>query len=301
MEIKYRYYKDKVIELHKLGYSPIQMEKEIPVESTTLKKWHSRLNLTVNKYNKNIHHNVIVTKDRFIECYNKGLSDLEMANELKISRRGVCKLRSEYGLIKNTESGRRNPTESLSLDDYGASALIGTLLGDGYLAKVNDKNIRGTLAHSIKQLSYLKHKHFIFKNIAAVNIDTYICNLNGKQHPGARFNFISNPYLLDYYNNLYNNRVKYISDWFIERYNNIALAYHYMDDGTKPKYGYILCTYGFSKECVIKLNNHLRKKFNFKTTIRKDNTIYIKSESVKDFNKEVAQFIIPTMQYKLHI
>lgn len=301
MEIKYRYYKDKVIELHKLGYSPIQMEKEIPVESTTLKKWHKRLNLPINKYNKDIHQNVTVTKEEFLEVYNEGLSDLEIGNRLKLSRRGVCKIRAEYGLVKNTESGRRTPVEMLTLDSFGESALIGTMLGDGYMYKKDNKNVKGTLAHSIKQIEYLKHKHKVFENISAVNIDCYEINLKGTIHKAARFNFISNSYLSKFYDNLYENKIKYISDWVIERYDEISLAYHFMDDGSKGNSGYVLCTHGFDLESVKRLTKCLRNKFNLKTTIRKDKAIYIKAESVKKFNKLVSKYIIPSMQYKLHI
>lgn len=305
MELKYRYYKKALIEMYNEGYSPIQMEKEIPVKVQTIKAWHKRLGLSVNKFNKEIdkkYHSKSFSSEEFIQAYNACKDDLSIANTLKISRRQVCKIRAELNLLPKKVSGRYKCDEKITLDRFGESALVGCLLGDGYLKKTSENhNTSGIIAHSVKQSKYIKHKHKLFSSISGSNLVkcTYTANRD-KKHEGLRFNFLNNPYLDDFYDNLYVNDSKVISDYILNKYNDISLAYHFMDDGTKTKNGYSIGTYGFSLKCVKKLASKLRDEFKLKVTIRKDRTIYIKKTSVSDFNLLVSKYIIPSMQYKLH-
>ena len=304
MELKYRYYKESLIKLHRLGYSPVQMEKEIPVKRSTIKLWNNRLNLPINKFNKDIHnkyHSINFTIDDFTNAYNISSSDIEIANILKISRREVCKVRKELNLPAKSKKGRSIPSEKIILDSFAESAFVGCLLGDTHLNKANNNNTKGTIAHSVKQSEYIKHKHKLFKDISSVNLSTCEYTANRKtKHEGLRFNFLSNPYLNKFYDIVYVNKQKTISKELLDYYDNVSLAYHFMDDGTKSKNGYVFCTYGFDIDSVNKLNSLFRNKFNLKTSIRKDRTIYIKKQSIKTFNELVSDFIIDSMKYKLH-
>lgn len=304
MEIKYRYYKERIKDMHNKGYSPIQIEKEIPIKVSTIKAWLTRMKLTPNRFNKTVDVKHSTTWDgennTFIAAYNDSTCDLEIANKLNISRRHVTKIRNSLGLSRKVSSVKTPTKESMSLKPLAESALIGCLLGDGYL-NMRGVNAAGGIAHSVKQIEYIKHKHNLFSDIASDNITKCIYTSNRfKQHEGVRFNFLANPYLNQFYDNLYLDNVKVISEFFLSKYNNISLAYHFMDDGTKLKSGYSIGTYGFSRSDVKKLSNHLRNNMGLKTTIRKDNTIYIKKESVKLFDLLVIKYIVPSMKYKLH-
>lgn len=304
MELKYRYYKDIIIDLHNKGYSPIQMEKEIPVRACTIKKWHNKLSLKCNKFSQEVHikyHNIRFTEDDFLRVYQLSSSDLEIGNKLKISRRHVSRTRQRLNLPNKSRKGRVKSNESICLSKCKEGALIGCLLGDAYLIKRKNCNTSGAIAHSVRQAEYIKHKHLLFENISCKSLNkcTYTANKKNK-HLGLRFLFLSNSYLDQFYDNLYVENNKVISEWIIERYTPVSLAYHFMDDGTKTKSGYVLCTYGFDRDSIDRLTNKLRKDFNLKTTIRKDKTIYIKKESVSKFNKLVYKHIIPSMKYKLH-
>ena len=309
MEIKYRIYKDKVLEMHKLGHSPIQMEKEIPVESTTLKKWHSRLGLEINRFNKEIDTKQKEVKSfnigDFNEAYQSGLTDLEIANELKISRRHVCKIRQELGYEKNGEKGRTMPNEFLSLDSFGESAFVGVMLGDGCLQRPKGKNTRCTIGHSLKQLEYVKHQHEIFSKVAGANLDYYTIKLKHKgeidEHKCVRFHFICNAYFNEYQKELYPEGKKIIPKFILDKYNEISLAYHFMDDGSKTVSGYKIATCGFTTEYINRFRRFLESKFNLNTTLQKDKSIYIPAKSRSLFTSLVKPYIIPSMLYKLHL
>tara|TARA_R110001592_G_scaffold150202_2_gene375965 strand:- start:1721 stop:2407 length:687 start_codon:yes stop_codon:yes gene_type:complete len=90
--------------------------------------------------------------------------------------------------------------------------------------------------------------------------------------------------------------------------NEESLAYWYMDDGNKDKYGYVLNTQGFSLRDNERLADALGKCFKFEVNIHKDNNyqtgkrghrLYITARSRDNFTKVVKDYILPSFKYKL--
>lgn len=72
-----------------------------------------------------------------------------------------------------------------------------------------------------------------------------------------------------------------------------------MDDGNKTKYSYVFNTQSFNlneRNFLIKL---LKRKFNIKCSLQKDNSIYIFSESSIFFYNLIFPYILESMKYKL--
>jgi hypothetical protein len=303
--IKYRYYIKLVNQMHAEGFSPSQMQREIPVRVNTLKTWHDQLSLKINSFNETVHtnynHKRTLTKEEFSSVYDESLTDLEMSVKAKVSRRQFSKLKLLYGYNKVVNKVKVQNKEVICLKDYSEQALLGIMLGDGHLRKGVNRNTHGTMAHSIKQRDYLLHKYDLFKDISTgIKYYNAICSNNGRRYKACKFYLLSNPYLNKFYDNLYINNKRELTQWYIDKYTYISLAYHFMDDGSKSKNGYVLHTYAFAIKDINSFRSMLKKRFSLKTTLRKDNTVYIKKESVNIFNKHVVKYIHKSMLYKLH-
>jgi hypothetical protein len=308
MLIKKRFYIEQITKYNEEGYSPIQMEKLIPVDHTTIKKWLVEINLKENKFNRELDkkHEIEFSESKFLELCSQGLTDLEIGVKMYLSRRRVCRLRNSYNIAKNIDSVKKKTKEEIQLSYFAESALIGCILGDGYLHRCENHNAKGRICQGIKQEAYLKHKYELFKEIANENFKFDKIRLTDRKtgivkiHKSISFSFLSNGYLNKFYDNIYIDNVKKITDFAIEKYNEISLAYHFMDDGCKSKSGFKLCTYGFELEDIKKLSNHLRNNFDLKTTIQKSKCIYIKKESAETFINIVGKYIVPTLKYKIN-
>lgn len=82
-------------------------------------------------------------------------------------------------------------------------------------------------------------------------------------------------------------------------YTEIAMAFHYMDDGYKSKNGYVLGTNCFSVSDVTKFSEFLYSKFGLVTSIWKNHQIYIQKESAEKFKNLISPYVCKCMKYKL--
>jgi hypothetical protein len=74
----------------------------------------------------------------------------------------------------------------------------------------------------------------------------------------------------NYYNEFYKDGKKIVPLNFISNLNEKSLAYWFMDDGHKTKFGYVLNTQSFTLEECSFLSNLLNKKFNLLVSIHID-------------------------------
>ncbi len=86
----------------------------------------------------------------------------------------------------------------------------------------------------------------------------------------------------------------------------LALAIWIMDDGGKSSMGLKLSTQCFTKEEVLLLSNSINNKFKFHSTLhstgKKDQYfIYIPKQDMPLLNKIIANYIHPSMKYKVII
>ena len=89
------------------------------------------------------------------------------------------------------------------INKFQKSVLIGTVLGDAYLANVNNRLSRIRFTHGEKQLEYLKYKQHIFKNLFG-NVEPYY-NFSGYNR-NKKIYFVSSKSseeLFEYYNKFY--------------------------------------------------------------------------------------------------
>lgn len=237
------------------------------------------------------------THESFISLYNQGLSDGKIAEILSVTGKTIQSYRTKLKLP--IQLFKYKPT------DFQKSILIGTLLGDGHLKKDDDcYNVNGSINHSGKQELYAKYKYELLKELCNSKVKMYKSKTpdkrNGNIYDTWNMYFRSNEYLNWYYENLYINGKKRITKEILDYFNELSLSFLFMDDGYKSNSGgYYIATMCFLKEDIQLLVNKL-KEWNIKSSIDKDNRLYISAKSQEIFNKIVSKYMIPSMKYKLH-
>lgn len=212
-------------------------------------------------------------KNSFIELYEMGLSDGQIADKLKFSRSGISKYRSMLGLVPNNTISENDKViikdlEKLNYSNDVINVLIGQTPIKSNIEEITDRE------KAIKR----NNKYY----------ESYIVRLK----PSKFFNNL--------YNIFYKNGIKTIPDYIYNYYTSESLAYQYMDDGSKICGTYKIATNCFTISELQKFQYFLLTKFNLKTTLHKDNGIYIRKESANIFKELVSPYIIDSMKYKLY-
>jgi hypothetical protein len=192
----------------------------------------------------------------------------------------------------------------ITLDRY--SIIVGLLLSDGWLEKSSlNSNTRLKFKQSIKRSDYVLD--VFMKMIPYCSSIPYLLSSNRKgfTHFGLEFRTRQLPCLNEFYDLFYKNKIKSVPKNIHSLLTPLALAHWIMGDGASLNKGLVLCTDSFKLEEVKLLQFILKNKFEINSTIQGLNSnrsrIYIIQESMPKLINLVKPFILPTMQYKLHL
>jgi DNA-binding CsgD family transcriptional regulator len=274
------------IELYEKGLNDTEIAKVLNVNNATVTFHRQKKALK-----KNFEYKHSINIEELIPLYEQGLSSAKIGKILHVSRKCVWYYRDKLKL------GKCYKPISLSL--FQRSVLIGTLLGDGHL-RIDNLNAWGDFAHCIAQKEYAINKYEILKDLCTPPKEEFpLDKRNLRVFPRIHVRFLSHPYLTSLHHILYKDKIKIISPEIMEEFNDISLAYLYMDDGTKSECGYYICTNGFDIDSVKLLSTTLFEKFAIESTINKSNMLYIPARSKLRFKELVSPYIIESMKYKL--
>lgn len=188
-----------------------------------------------------------------------------------------------------------NPTE------LQQQVLVGTLLGDGCLAKKGSE-CRLHVKHSLKQLPLVEWKREMFKEITSMDINVFEQDVNGKTYEFCQFATRTHPFLSEYRDIFYEDGRKRIPRNILELLvSPIALATWFMDDGTWSCQGLVLQTNCFIPEEVELLQGVLLENFGIETTSKNEKgsrVIYVLKNQVPRFKALVERHMLPSMMYK---
>ena len=207
---------------------------------------------------------------------------------------------------------------SLKLNQQQKNIIIGTLLGDSSLLKSQAKDPLFTLKFEQKIASedYVFFLYTIFSDWCGTppkkrSIKESFSERQSiwfKTYGHISFKFYADQFYL--FDEKFGKRKKVVPKLIHRWLNAEALAFWFMDDGTKINSGYILNSQGFTLNENKRLANALGKNFKFEVNIHKDDSkkndnkvsyrLYITSKSKDDFTDVVSPFILPCFQYKLH-
>ena len=280
----------KLKELYNQGKNDNEIAKELSCKSSVIQAYRKKNNLSSNFNYKCKIENLL---EDIKELKKQGLGNRKISELLNIPRTSLMYLFRKH----NLENIKYIPKYA-NLNYFQKSALIGSLLGDSSISKKYILNI----GHGLKQEEYYKHKiqllspNIKFLEYRREKIDKRTNNLY------ISLQAYSNKYedIVNLKELLYINDKKEITKEILKDFNEISLAYLYMDDGNYEKYGAKIALCNFSNNSLILFQNFLKNKWNIDTSIHKDKTLYIKANSKKIFIQLISSYIIPSMLYKIN-
>jgi hypothetical protein len=186
--------------------------------------------------------------------------------------------------------------------DYAKSALIGMMLGDGSLSiPKTGGNPRFYLAHSTKQQDYLYHCKDVIEHL--VKVRQVRQKITGYKSHALEL-ITESTDKLNFLKYLFYDGKKSIKSILYSYFDEIALAYWFMDDGSADANA-TFATCSFSQdECQI-LIEILSEKFNLKsarilTTALNHNLIKLNTDDTKKLYNLIIRHIPASMQYKFN-
>ncbi|MDI6883294.1 MAG: hypothetical protein QMC93_02345 [Patescibacteria group bacterium] len=190
------------------------------------------------------------------------------------------------------------------LSDKQKFVLIGTLLGDGSLAK-RGRHYRLFIKHSSNQRKFIEWKYNIFKNIVLMPLNYFTQEISGKEYQFIQFVTLTHPVFDEYRKIFYQDSRKIIPTEIDEIFcHPLALATLLMDDGASDTFGMTLQTHSFKKHEVELLSHTIKKNFQIITSLRKNKgkwIIYFPKKEIKKLYQTVERYLLPSLKYKFPI
>ena len=245
--------------------------------------------------------NPLVTKRREMvkNLHKLKKTNKEIANILNIQERTV---RDDLSFMKISCNYHENIEETNELKQF----ILGSILGDGYLSKIPNKNQNSSLsfAHSIKQKEYfnMKYNLLIKYNLAGKFQTNIIFDKREKwgKYCEKRTKSKRNKIFTKYRNLFYKNDIKTLDFLTLQDLDVFGLAIWFMDDGHTSNKTYSLATHAFLDSEREFLVNLLKTNFNINARVHGRKTIYIKRDSADIFFNLIKDFVPKSMKYKLH-
>jgi recombination protein RecA len=202
--------------------------------------------------------------------------------------------------------------EPKRLSDQQMQVILGSLMGDGNLSP-NTRGRSGTrfrLGHGARQAAYLDWKVSLLGNIE--------CSRTSNAKGAVFADFTPLPELAEVHDAVYfGDGKKHLSWDYLKELTPLALAIWYMDDGsftvrskgvqerTQGGTGRIaICVEAMSPGSRVRLAQHLRDTYGLDVRLRlvgaaQNSFLHFTTPASEKFQKLVAPFVHPSMQYKL--
>lgn len=193
------------------------------------------------------------------------------------------------------------------------SAIIGTILGDSSLCGKKNKTI--VTGHSPQQLEYLQHKKELFESFCSAGVR--IKKAEGMDHEFYRLWTTTHHRYTALFSLIYASNRKTITPKLLSKFDEVGLAYLFMDDGCKEAFfdkkynkkilkSYKFSLNSFSQDEVQLLSDWLLEKFSIHSKVYLDRGKYpylriSQKESKELFLNLIEPYVIDSMKYKLYV
>lgn len=198
--------------------------------------------------------------------------------------------------------GRITPREvRSSLTRRQQAVLVGTLLGDGCLAKHGNYH-RLHVKHAIAQRALVEFKYEAFRDFISMRLHEFDQKLLRRTFGCIQFATKTHPLFSGWHERFYRDgrkRVPVDVDCYLDP---LAVAVWFMDDGAADHAGVTFQTHNFDPVEVDLLREALRERFRLETTRRENKgrtIIYIGSRQMPRFEEIVGEFLLDDLSYKL--
>lgn len=200
--------------------------------------------------------------------------------------------------MDNAEGSSRS---TVKLSDEQEAVLVGTLLGDGCLAKhghYHRLHIKHKLAH--RSLAELKYR--TFEKFVSMPMHMFDQRLGGVGYPCVQFATRTNAAFSAWHHRFYREGIKVVPEDAAQMLTPLALAVWFMDDGAADFAGVTLQTHSFCQEEVDTLKAALIERFGLAVNRRRNRgawILYVRAESLERLRRIVAPHLLPEFEYKL--
>lgn len=179
--------------------------------------------------------------------------------------------------------------------------LVGTLLGDGCLAKhghYHRLHVKHAIAHA--ELAELKYR--VFEDFITMSPHVFDQRLRGKGYPCVQFATRTHPVFSLWHARFYDGRTKVVPRDVASLLTPLSLAIWLMDDGGADYAGLTFQTHSFVLGEVRLLRTALQVRFGLETSeqFNKGKTvIYVPAAGMSRLRELVMPFVVPSLLYKL--
>lgn len=235
--------------------------------------------------------------DRITELWKEGKTRSFICKEFKLQSSTLHYILKRLGL-------ENPPPKSVNLSKYEKSVLIGTIMGDSHILSGSPITSSLNFAHCNAQKEYFDVKVDILKKLnfgynKEHNYYDKRTNKIYKRYTCTSHSFVELKTLRHIF---YKNGKKILPIEFLrDNFNEISLAYLYMDDGSTQKYNTIISMQCYERKELEDFVIILKSKFDLEFTVQFNNTLRIKQKDVKKFKELVRPEVekITCMTYKL--
>jgi hypothetical protein len=179
--------------------------------------------------------------------------------------------------------------------------LVGTLLGDGCLAK-HGRFHRLHVKHQIAQRGLVEFKRDAFRDFVTMPLHEFDQRLGDRFYPCAQFATHTSPLFSEWHNQFYRGRHKVVPIEVAQWLTPLSMAVWFMDDGGADYAGLNLQTHNFELREVERLVAILAERFKIQPRTRANKgrwIIYIPASDVGSLRSKIGPHVLPELRYKL--
>lgn len=239
------------------------------------------------------------------EYISNKLNSYEIAEKYNCTATWINVLRRRHG-IRTLKAYERNIRQKLSKKQQ--EYIYRKILGDGCIKADKgspNKNAYLSISHTISQIAYVEFQNSVMKDF--IKREMYYYEKRPNRQDMCGFRTISHPLFTDLYKKFYPNRVKTISNQWLNRLTPFSLAIWYMDDGSIAQGNHVMriSTESFSYQEHLLIQKYFAKKWDISADIKPSPKkgkflLSFRAKERDKFFKLIEAYIIPGMRYKLY-
>ncbi len=180
--------------------------------------------------------------------------------------------------------------QTSELTEFQQAVLVGTLLGDGSIAKHGHQH-RLFVKHATAQIALAAWKREVFADFTSMPLHHFDQRLNRTHQAFSMWR-----------ERFYRDRRKIVPDGIEELLEPAAVAAWFMDDGTADRAGVSFQTHSFKVDEVELLATALNHRYALKTSLNRNKgawVVYVHGSSVEALKALVGAHMLPELAYKL--
>lgn len=181
------------------------------------------------------------------------------------------------------------------------AVLVGTLLGDGCLAR-HGQHHRLHIKHKAAHRALVEFKYRVFEDFTSMRLHGFDQQLNGKRYPCLQFATRTSSVFSKWHDRFYRLGKKVVPHE-IERFlSPLALGVWFMDDGAADHAGATIQTHNFRAEEVDRLKAVMNEKFDLAISMRANrgrHILYVPTRDLEVFGSLIRPYLLREFSYKL--